>query len=139
MVGMRSLPWLNLSANLIESLITREEGCDQEGGKDGYACLVRKLQLDESKAQKDGQKEKTKKARSGAKQGLQVILDQHSNLDSVATHFDADNSFKVYVGQPTVIIPKRGTNSSPDFTASLQKQTFQRMVKPNSKFTFRKN
>ena len=80
-----------------------------------------------------------KKARSGAKQGLQLILDQHSNLDSVATHFDADNSFKVYVGQPTVIFPKRGTYSSPDFIAGFVKQNFQRMVKPNSKFTFCKN
>merc|ERR1712004_663221 len=93
--------------------ITREEGCDQEDGKNGYACLVRKLKLDESKAHQVV--EKTKKAKSGAKQGLQVILDQHSNLDSVATHFDADNSFKVYVGQPTDIFPKRGTNRSPDF------------------------
>ena len=76
--------------------------------------------MDESKARQVV--EKTKKARSGAKQGLQVILDQHSNLDSVATHFDADNSFKVFVGRPTVIIPKRGTNSSPDFTVSFLKK-----------------
>ena len=98
--------------------ITREEGCDQEEGKDGYACLVRKLQLDETKARQVI--EKTKKARSGAKQGLQVILDQHSNLDSVATHFDADNSFKVFVGRSTDIFPKRGTNRSPDFTISFK-------------------
>ena len=114
----QSLGCRNFSTKL-NLKITREEGCDQEEGKDGYACLVRKLQLDESKAQIDGKKGNTKKARSGAKQGLQVILDQHSNLDSVATHFDADNSFKVYVGQPTVIIPKRGTNRSPDFTISF--------------------
>ena len=65
-----------------------------------------------------------KKARSGAKQGLQLILDQHSNLDSVATHFDADNSFKVYVGRPTVIFPK----SSPDFAASFEKEWKQQMT-----------
>ena len=61
--------------------------------------MVRKLQLKESQARLLG--EKTKKATSGAKQGLQVILDQNSNLDGVATHFDIDNSFKVYIGQPT--------------------------------------
>ena len=42
-----------------------------------------------------------RKATIGTKLGLQVILDQHSNLDSIATRFDNDNSFKVYIGQPT--------------------------------------
>ena len=64
-----------------------------------YACMVRKLQLKESQARLLG--EKTRNATNGAKQGLQVILDQHSNLDGVATHFDNDNSFKVYIGQPS--------------------------------------
>ena len=60
---------------------------------------ARKLQLKESKARLLS--EETKKATNGAKQGLQVILDQNSNLDGIATHFDTDNSFKVYIGQPT--------------------------------------
>ena len=64
-----------------------------------YACMVRKLQLKESQARLLG--EKTRNATNGAKQGLQVILDQHSNLDGIATRFDVDNSFKVYIGQPT--------------------------------------
>ena len=76
--------------------IIREEGCEEKDGKDLYACMVKKLQLEESQAQQVG----IRKATNGAKQGLQVILDQHSNLDGVATHFDNDNSFKVFVGQP---------------------------------------
>ena len=76
----------------------REEGCHDKAGEDLYACMVRKLQLEESQARLAG--EGTRKATNGAKQGLQVILDQHSNLDGVATHFDIDNSFKVFVGQP---------------------------------------
>ena len=76
--------------------IIREEVCDEKDGEDLYACMVAKLQRDESQARQVG----IRKATNGAKQGLQVILDQHSNLDGVATHFDNDNSFKVFVGQP---------------------------------------
>ena len=79
--------------------ILREEGCDGKDGEDLYACMVKKLQLEESQVRSLG--EETRKATNGAKLGLQVILDQHSNLDGVATHFDTDNSFKVYVGQPS--------------------------------------
>ena len=73
----------------------REEGCDDKVGEDLYACMVRKLQLEESQARLLS--EGTRKATNGAKR---VILDQLSNLDGVATHFDNDNSFKVFVGQP---------------------------------------
>ena len=69
--------------------IIREEGCDDKDGEAMYACMVRKLQLKESKARLLN--EETKKATNGAKQGLQVILDQNSNLDGIATHFDTDN------------------------------------------------
>ena len=62
-----------------------------------YSCLVRKLQIEESQEERKGMW----KATIGTKLGLQVILDQHSNLDSVATRFGIDNSFKVHVGQPT--------------------------------------
>ena len=85
--------------NIGNMTIIREEGCDDKDGEALYACMVRKLQLKESQARLLG--EKTRKATNGAKQGLQVILDQHSNLDGVATHFDNDNSFKVYIGQPS--------------------------------------
>ena len=81
------------------TIIIREEECDDEDGEILYACMVRKLQLKESQARLLG--EKTRKATNGAKQGLQVILDQHSNLDGVATHFDNNNSFKVFIGQPS--------------------------------------
>ena len=81
--------------------IIREEGCDDKDGEDLYACMVRKLQLKESQARRVDD-EGIRKATNGAKQGVQVILDQHSNLDGVATHFDNDNSFKVFVGQPAV-------------------------------------
>ena len=37
----------------------------------------------------------------GKKKGLQLILDQHSNMDSPATVFDNDNGFKIFIGQPT--------------------------------------
>ena len=89
----------DMLSNNIRLTIIREEGCDEKDGEALYACMVRKLQLKESQARLLG--EKTRKATNGAKQGLQVILDQHSNLDGVATRFDSDNSFKVYIGQPT--------------------------------------
>ena len=84
---------------MLRPTIIREEACDDEDGEDLYACMVKKLQMEESETRLVS--EETKKATIGAKQGLQVILDQHSNLDGVATHFDNDNSFKVYIGQPT--------------------------------------
>ena len=56
--------------------------------------------MEESEARQEG-KEGTRKATFGSKQGLQVIVDQHSNLDSVGTLFGNDNSFKVHIGQPT--------------------------------------
>ena len=61
--------------------------------------MVKKLQLEESEARLLG--EGTRHATNIAKQGLQVIMDKHSNLDSVGTIFGNDNSFKVYIGQPS--------------------------------------
>ena len=57
--------------------------------------------MEESEARQDEGKEETRKATFGSKQGLQVIVDQHSNLDSVGTIFGNDNSFMVHIGQPT--------------------------------------
>ena len=79
----------------------RENGCDEEGGEDLYACMIRRLQLEESEARQGKEEEGARKATFGSKQGLQVIVDQHSNLDSVGTIFGNDNGFKVYIGQPT--------------------------------------
>ena len=81
---------------MLRLIMIREEGCEDKDGEDLYACMVKKLQLEESQARQV----EIRKATNGAKQGLQVILDQHSNLDGVATHFDNDNSFKVFIGQP---------------------------------------
>ena len=75
------------------------EDCDGVGGEGMYACMVRKLQMEES--QEGTERKGMWKATIGTKLGLQVILDQHSNLDSIATRFGIDNSFKVHIGQPT--------------------------------------
>ena len=64
-----------------------------------YACMVRKLQMEES--QEGTGRKGMWKATIGTKLGLQVILDQNSNLDSIATRFGIDNSFKVHIGHPT--------------------------------------
>ena len=79
--------------------VYREEGCAGVSGEGLYACLVRMLQMEESQDLEE--RIEPRKATIGAKLGLQVILDQHSNLDSIATRFDNDNSFKVHIGQPT--------------------------------------
>ena len=80
--------------------VNRENGCDEESGEGLYSCMIRRLQMEESEARREG-KEETRKATFGSKQGLQVIVDKHSNLDSVGTIFGNDNSFKVHIGQPT--------------------------------------
>ena len=81
-------------------VVDREDDCSEEGGEESYSCLVKKLQLEESRPLARGPEE-ARKATFGAKRGLQVILDKHSNLDSAGTIFDNDNGFKVYLGQPT--------------------------------------
>ena len=83
----------------MECYLYREEGCAGVSGEGLYACLVRKLQMEESQDLEE--RIEPRKATIGTKLGLQVILDQHSNLDSIATRFDNDNSFKVHIGQPT--------------------------------------
>ena len=80
----------------------REDVCDDDSGEDLYACMIRRLQMEESEARQVKKKEEeTRKANFGSRQGLQVIVDQHSNLDSVGTIFGNDNGFKVYIGQPS--------------------------------------
>ena len=83
--------------------LNREDGCDEESGtgEELYSCMIRRLQMEESEAREGKEKDETRKATFGSKQGLQVIMDQHSNLDSVGTIFGNDNGFKVYIGQPT--------------------------------------
>ena len=86
---------------LVMLFANREVGCDEDSGEDLYACMIRKLQMEESEARQNKEKEETRKATFGSKQGLQVIVDKHSNLDSVGTIFGNDNGFKVYIGQPS--------------------------------------
>ena len=78
--------------------ILRETSCSEEGEAREYSCLVRELQAREGAGSLEGG---VRKADYGRKKGLQLILDQHSNLDSPATLFDNDNGFKVFIGQPT--------------------------------------
>ena len=80
-------------------MLFREENCTDKASESLYECMVKKMQTDESQATQHIPYKR--RATVGSKLGLQVILDQHSNMDSVATHFEADNSFKVHIGQPT--------------------------------------
>ena len=80
-------------------MLFREENCTDKASESLYECMVKKMQTDESEAIQQGLERR--RATVGSKLGLQVILDQHSNMESVATHFEADNSFKVHIGQPT--------------------------------------
>ena len=73
----------------------RLEDCEED--QDLYACMVQKLQVDKNQEIV----EDIRKATVGTRLGLQVVLDQHSNLDSIASHYDNDNGFKVHIGQPT--------------------------------------
>ena len=77
--------------------ILRETNCTGQGEDTEYGCLVREIQEEESK----NTAKAVRKASFGRKKGLQVILDQHSNLDSPATLFDGDTGFKIYLGKPT--------------------------------------
>ena len=80
-------------------ILFRKKDCDDSASESLYACMVKKMQTDENEAIQQGLQRR--RATVGSKLGLQVILDQHSNMDSAATHFEADNSFKVHIGQPT--------------------------------------
>ena len=80
-------------------ILFRKEDCNDSASESLYECMVKKMQTDESQAIQLGLERR--RATVGSKLGLQVILDQHSNMDSAATHFEADNSFKVHIGQPT--------------------------------------
>ena len=53
------------------------EDCDGVGGEGMYACMVRKLQMEESQEGRKGMW----KATIGTKLGLQVILDQLTFLE----------------------------------------------------------
>ena len=70
----------------------------QEGEAREYGCLVREMQEREGRGGLEGG---VRKAGYGQKKGLQVILDQHSNMDSPGTLFNHDNGFKVFLGSPT--------------------------------------
>ena len=63
-------------------ILFRKKDCDDSASESLYACMVKKMQTDENEAIQQGLQRR--RATVGSKLGLQVILDQHSNLDSVA-------------------------------------------------------
>ena len=81
----------NLQQNFIE-----EENCASEEAAKKFSCLVKQLQHGE-----ENRDEKTRKANdAGADMGLQLVLDQHSNLDSLQTLNEPGQGLKVLIGQP---------------------------------------
>ena len=68
----------------------KETNCSVGAGQ--FPCLVRELQG------AGGRKIRT--ATVGADMGLQVVLDQHSNLDSLQTLHQPGSGFSVFVGEP---------------------------------------
>ena len=79
------------SFNMQQNLI--EEDCSSEEGGRKFSCLVKELQQQEGI-------EEVHKASVGADMGLQLILDQHSNLDSLQTLHEPGQGLKVLIGQP---------------------------------------
>ena len=72
-----------------------EEDCSSEEGGRKFSCLVKELQQEGA----DG--EDVRKASVGADMGLQLVLDQHSNLDSLQTLHEPGQGLKVLIGQPS--------------------------------------
>ena len=80
----------NLKQNFIE-----EKECSSGEAARKFSCLAKQLQQGE-----DNRDEKTRKANAGADMGLQLVLDQHSNLDSLQTLNEPGQGLKVLIGQP---------------------------------------
>ena len=72
----------------------KEENCSSEEGGRKFSCLVKELQLEGTDAGE------VRRASVGADMGLQLVLDQHSNLDSLQTLHEPGLGLKVLVGQP---------------------------------------
>lgn len=87
--------------------IIRAGECGAPGEATDYACLVKELQAEAGRTDLDdggagpGTMDGLRPAGAGRRWGLQVILDQHSNLDSPGTIYSNDNSFKVFIGEPS--------------------------------------
>ena len=79
------------SFNLQHNL--REERCKDGEMADEFPCLVRELQGGE-------RDQPVRKANVGADMGLQIVLDQHSNLNSLQTLHMPDQGFRMFIGQP---------------------------------------
>ena len=78
------------SFNLQRSL--RQVNCPARGEARDFPCLVKELQGEEGGG--------LRRATVGADMGLQVLLDQHSNLASPLTLHQPGHGFKVLLGQP---------------------------------------
>ena len=80
------------SFNMQQNFI--EEDCSSEEGERKFSCLVKELQQEGADA------EEVRQASVGADMGLQLVLDQHSNLDSLQTLHEPGQGLKVLIGQP---------------------------------------
>ena len=80
------------SFNMQQNLM--EEDCSSEEGGRKFSCLVKELQQEGAEGQE------VWKASVGADMGLQLVLDQHSNLDSLQTLHEPCQGLKVLIGQP---------------------------------------
>ena len=90
------------SFNLQQNL--REEDCSSEEGERKFSCLVKELQGEGSNG------EEVRKATVGADMGLQLVLDQHSNLNSLQTLHEPGQGLKLLIGQPNAF-PLLGQDS----------------------------
>ena len=84
------------SFNLHQDL-AKDSDCSREEDASKFSCLARRLQ---QQAGVDGRQLQVHKATVGADMGLQLVLDQHTNLDSLQTVHEPSLGLKMLVSQP---------------------------------------
>ena len=77
--------------------LAKDSDCSREEDASKFSCLARQLQ---QQAGVDGSQLQLHKATVGADMGLQLVLDQHTNLDSLQTVHEPGLGLKVLVSQP---------------------------------------
>ena len=77
--------------------LAKDSDCSREEDASKFSCLARRLQ---QQAGDDGGQLRLHKATVGADMGLQLVLDQHTNLDSLQTVHEPSLGLKVLVSQP---------------------------------------
>ena len=77
--------------------LAKDSDCSREEDASKFSCLARRLQ---QQAGVDGRQLQVHKATVGADMGLQLVLDQHTNLDSLQTVHEPGLGLKVLVSQP---------------------------------------